>query len=52
VLGSFESHHHVERRSLSGAVGSKQADYLTLRNADTDIVDDASAAVRFLKIVR
>jgi hypothetical protein len=52
VLGALETDHHVERGRFPSTVRSEQPDNLALSNAYADVIDDAPAAVRFLKIVR
>jgi hypothetical protein len=46
----FQPHDHVERRSLSGTVGSQQSDYLALLHMKADIVNYPTLSVSFFEV--
>ena len=47
-----QSHGHVERRRLAGAVGAEQTDDLARSDLEADAADDGAAAVRLGELVR
>jgi hypothetical protein len=52
AVGRHHTQDHAERRGLSGPVSPEQADDLLLLQYKADLVNDASAVVRFDKLGR
>lgn len=51
MFGGFEADHHIKRRSLSRTIRTEQADYFSLGNLQSDIIDNAATTVCFLEIM-